>query len=83
MTGIVIGIIAIVGLSLILAVVAKVSSIFKSVSPLIEAISDADFDGIEAEYATTPKSVLLSTVMPSAAVSSASTLAKRAEASLP
>ncbi|MBO4902051.1 MAG: hypothetical protein J5518_04600 [Lachnospiraceae bacterium] len=57
MTGIVIGIIAIVGLSLILAVVAKVSSIFKSVSPLIEAISDADFDGIEAEYATTPKSV--------------------------
>ena len=57
MTGIIYAVIGLVALGLIFAVVAKVSNIFKSVSPLIDAISKTDFDGLESEIATTPKSV--------------------------
>ncbi len=57
MMGIIYGVIALAGLGLVLAVLIKVSSIFKSVSPLVDMIKSTDFDGIEAEYATTPKSV--------------------------
>ena len=57
MTGIIYAVIGLVGLGLIFAVVAKVSNIFKSVSPLIDAINKTDFDGLESEIATTPNSV--------------------------
>ncbi|MCR5250379.1 MAG: zinc ribbon domain-containing protein [Lachnospiraceae bacterium] len=55
--GIVFAILGIAGLFLVLGVLAKIRSITKDVAPLIEAISGTDFDQIEAEYATTPKSV--------------------------
>lgn len=57
MSAIIIGVLAVVGLGLVLGIVAKVSNIFNSVSPLLKAIKGTDFEGIEAEYATTPKSV--------------------------
>ncbi|MBQ7581802.1 MAG: hypothetical protein IJU25_03180 [Lachnospiraceae bacterium] len=57
MTGIIFAVIGVVSLGMVLAVVAKVSSIFKSVSPLIDAIKGTDFDALESEIAITPKSV--------------------------
>ena len=49
MSAIIIGVIAIIGLGLTLGIVAKVSNIFNSVSPLLKAIKGTDFEGIEAE----------------------------------
>ncbi len=55
--GILFIVLGIVVLALVLSIVAKVSQIFHTASPLIDAISDTDFKAIEEEFETTPKSV--------------------------
>ena len=55
--GIVLAVLGVAALCLILGVVGKVASIFKTASPLIDALQDTDFKAIEDEFENTPKSV--------------------------
>ncbi len=57
MVGIVFAILGVAGLVLVLGILAKISQVFRSVSPFLDAVKGTDFDAIEAEYETTPKSV--------------------------
>lgn len=57
MLGWVFAAIGIVGLGLVIGVITKVTSFLREVSPLVDAIKDTDFNALEGEIATTPKSV--------------------------